>query len=501
MTSDAAVVPAAPTDRPSVRIISSVFLAFMAVQLFAYWNAFKVKPASDDWPIINEIHRGNREGVRVFFTDSVIRIGYRPLKSLAIWFFGNLSQDNDLRVGWIRAMHLGAAWCYAVVALLWVRELPIGRAGSAAALAIVFLHPVLAAPIGSIDGIDTLASSTLLWLGAWCTWRFRDRLPVALLTTLACLVVGVGFKENLFALVPLSVVVVVLLWPSERRRVGGLTLGIGLSIAAAAAIIVRRFVIRGGLEAGAQMLDFSPRQLAENASLFASGLLFFGNTVWVFVHRSDVVLTMVAAACAIPLVLIITGVRKKVATQHAVVPVLITGLLVAAFPTILLYHVSEMYVAPMVLPFALLAGLAADEWSASPRGHMLLVGVGIVALISSFVAIRSKVAGLVDVGERADRQLKQVLNFVPPGSTNLRILLLFDERDLPPRRTYSVFRMGDDILLVHEITPEWYRPGDGLKLQSLVTRDYGSADASADASHYDAVLGWDARSQRFVRIR
>ena len=115
------------------------------------------------------------------------------------------------------------------------------------------------------------------------------------------------------------------------------------------------------------------------------------------------------------------------------------------------------------------------------------------AFAFSIVTIRHKIAGLVEVGERADAQLKQVLTFVPPNAQNKRIMLLFERDELPPRRTYSVFRMGDEILLVHEPTLEWYRPGHRHVLQSIVVDD----PATFDRTGWDVVLMWDAKTQRF----
>lgn len=491
MTSDAADDCNVSLHRATRRFIWTTFTVFLFAQLLAYSHAFKVRPASDDWPIINEVHRGNQRGVGVFFTDSVIRIGYRPLKSLAIWFFGNLSSDEATRFAWIRVLHLIGAICYALVAVAWLRALPIGTAGAGAMIGLMFLHPILAAPVGSIDGIDTLMSSTLLWLGAWCCWRFRGRAVAAAITSAACFIVGVGFKENLFALVPLAVVVVILFWPRERSVVGCTVVGGSLAVLAAAAILVRRFVIRGGLEAGANMLDFSPRQLVENVALFASGLLFFGNTVWVYVHSSSTVLTAVGGACVAVLALLVAGfIRNR--SRSFLFPAI--GIVLAAFPTILLYHVSEMYVAPMLLPFAMLAALVADGLCSSRAGRVVASVFVSVAVVSSILTIRSKVAGLVEVGERADRQLREVLDFVPPGTKDVKILLRFDPNELSPRRTYSVFRMGDEILLVHRQTPEWVRPDDGIELQS-------DRFDLFDPKDFDVVLRWDAKRQAFDRIR
>jgi hypothetical protein len=269
-------------------------------------------------------------------------------------------------------------------------------------------------------------------------------------------------------------------------------------------IVVRHFVIRGGLEGGAKMLDFSPRQLAENVALFASGLLFFGNTIWVFAHQSSGVLAMVGGACLAATALIAIGLVRRARLEPAPsrwIWFFVVGLIIAAFPTILLYHVSEMYVPPMILPFAMLGGIAVDGLASTRAGRGALFVIAPVALMSSVLTIRGKVDGLVDVGLRAEAQLRQVLSFIPPDTRDRRILLLFDERELPPRRTYSVFRMGDEILLVHELTPDWYRPGDDLKLQSFAVPDPAAAAKSDLANGYDYVLLWDAAAQRFTRLR
>jgi len=478
----------------------TVLLVLFAAQLLAYHQAFRVRPASDDWPIINEINRGNHQGVGVFFTQSVIHIGYRPLKSLAIWAFGNLGGDSiAARVAWIRAMTMAGALFYAWVALLWLRAMPVGHAATVAGLAVMFFHPVLPQAVASIDSIDTLASSALLWLGAWCTYRWRDRLTIALPAALGCFFLGVGFKENLFALAPLAAIV---LWLFRRqRRVGSATLAFLVLIAAAVPmILIRRHVIDTGLEAGEKMLLMTPRQLAQNVVIFATGLLFFGDSLWVFVHQSTVVLAMVAAACFIAFGAMIGGILRSL-------PVLplrwllfaVVGIALASFPTVLLYHVSEMYVPPMLLPFALLCGIAADGWwvGGSRAGRVGLVGLATVALVSSVWTIQDKVNGLVDCGVRAERQLRQVLDYVPPRTKNKSIMLLFDAHTLPDRRTYAVFRMGDEILLVHEVTPEWLRPGDGLKLQSRVVDD----PRTFDQTGWDLVLLWDSSKQQFSVLK
>jgi hypothetical protein len=382
------------------------------------------------------------------------------------------------------------------VAVLWVRQIGLGRAGALVALALRLLHPVLPQAVGSIDGIDPLASGALLWLGAWFVYRFRERPGRAIGGSLICFLVGVGFKENLFALGPLALAIILIFreWRSDRRRLlGAVALLATLAVASLAMIFIRFYVIRGGLEAGGAMLRINPRQLVENTALFASGLLFFGDTIWVYVNQSKAVLALVGIACLTAFAVIVAGLYLR--GRDRWMTFMLIGLVVASFPTILLYHVSEMYVPPMLLPFAMLSAMAADALVSRGRAMRYMLAVlAAAALVFSIVTIRHKISGLVEVGERADAQLKQVLAFIAPDARNKRIMLLFDRGELPPRRTYSVFRMGDEILLVHEPTLEWYRPGEGHVLQSIVV----DVPAKFERAGWDLVLVWDAATKRFL---
>jgi hypothetical protein len=226
---------------------------------------------------------------------------------------------------------------------------------------------------------------------------------------------------------------------------GAIALLASLAIASLAMIFIRFYVIRGGLEAGGAMLRINPRQLVENTALFASGLLFFGDTIWVYVNQSKAVLALVGMACLTSFAVIVAGLYLR--GRDRWMTFMLIGLVVASFPTILLYHVSEMYVPPMLLPFAMLSAMAADALVSRGRAMRYMLAVlAAAALVLSIVTIRHKISGLVEVGERADAQLKQVLAFIAPDARNKRIMLLFDRGELPPRRTYSVFRMGDEIL-------------------------------------------------------
>jgi hypothetical protein len=155
-----------------------------------------------------------------------------------------------------------------------------------------------------------------------------------------------------------------------------------------------------------------------------------------------------------------------------------------------------MYLPPIVMPLALLAGMAADGYRRSTNRTLQIAATSVLLaiVIGSMITIRSKVAGLRDVGHRAADQIAQILSFLPADAHDKRIAILFDSSQLPPRRTYAVYRMGDEILLVHEIALEWPRPGKNLRLTSKTD------EPLADPQAYDLILRWDAKAQHFERI-
>ncbi|MBC8108796.1 MAG: hypothetical protein H7Z14_19590, partial [Anaerolineae bacterium] len=408
--------------------------------------------------------------------------------------------DPNHRVEWIRVLHLLGGMLFALAGMLWLCELPIRRVSFVTGMLLVTLHPVLPQCLASIDGIDTLASSSLLWLGAWFLYRFRGRPIPSLVLSLICFFVGVGFKENLFALAPLSLLIVLFFWPRARMKRDLAVVALAYLAAGVSMILIRRLVIRTGLESGYAMIRFGPLAILKNAATFATGLLFFGNSIWVFVHQSPAVLALVGACCLIALLLIVGGLWLRIRaadsreTKRWILFFLI-GIVAASFPTILLYHVSEMYVPPMLIPFAMLFVLAIDGWlrrASQPVKAVVFFLCG-VALASSILTIRDKVAGLVRVGERADVQFKAMLAHIPAGTKDKKILLLFRPSDQAPGATYSVFMNADANLLVHAVTPEYYRPGDNLRMDARVLED----PQNVDRTGWDYVMVWDAQAAKF----
>ena len=482
-------------------VTSLVFLA-------AYWVSFGVLPASDDFSYINEIHRGNREGVWRFFTRSVTAQTYRPMTSVGIWAFGNLVPGYPTQG--VRALHLISAIAYAAAALLWIRAAKLGRAGAIVAIATMLLHPVLPQAVGSIDGFNSLVSSAFLWLGAWYVFTWRDRPIRALVAASLCFVVGVLFKEYAFALVPLSMLTVLCFW-RERRVRWALALALALGALLLLVIVVRRYTIppdplaQGGWNYVAADPVVLAKNVVQNAALLAGGLLFFGNSVWAFVNQSPAVLAAVGLSVLAVVALAAWGVVVRFRQSptvngdalHRWLAYLLLAFAAASFPAILVNRVSEMYVPPLVLPLALLFGFAADGLRRTRvPARAVATTVAAVLLVSSILTIRAKVAGLVDVGRRADRQLRQILALLPPDARDMRICIRFLAADRRPRDLYAVFRMPDHLLAPHAVALEWPRPYRNLVLDS----DTVSSFAEVDVARCDLALGWDAARQQFVRL-
>src|SRR5947207_549792 len=111
-------------SQPGLAHAIAAFAVSFLLLLVLVPESFGIKPASDDFAIISEIHRGTAQGVGVFFTRSAQGMNYRPFKSLTLWAFGNLFHDHPL-FG-IRVAHFCGLAMFAGVVLLWTRTLKLG---------------------------------------------------------------------------------------------------------------------------------------------------------------------------------------------------------------------------------------------------------------------------------------------------------------------------------------------------------------------------------------
>src|SRR2546423_11409064 len=116
-----------PTLTKILLIAACVFVA----QIACYYRSFGIKPASDDFPVVNEIVRGHREGPGVFFRQSFTRMHHRPFKSLGIWVAGTIAPHH--REFAIRVLHFSAMAGYAIVLALWIARLRLAPLRAATA--------------------------------------------------------------------------------------------------------------------------------------------------------------------------------------------------------------------------------------------------------------------------------------------------------------------------------------------------------------------------------
>jgi hypothetical protein len=489
-----ATVPTSTPDQPSAASLSILVIAALAGLLAVSYRSFEIKPVGDDFPYAHEVDRGQTQGVGALFTRSFTRQTYRPLASLSIWLVGRGPMES--RPSRLRLLGYICMAGYAAVGAIWIRSMRLRWTGAVAALLALVFHPVNPAALCSIDGFNALASSGLLWLGAWSVWRLQDKPIAAAIAAFICFIIGAGFKVYTFALVPLSAWTALMLWRT-RRWIAAALIALVAACGFAIVLVLRHATMPpgGGAE---EYLKLNPISWGINFVLFIISLLFPGNSIWVYLRQDFVALGAVAGGCVIILLLIVVGLRRNSETsdQTRKQLFLIGGLLISMFPAIFTPRISEMYVPPLILPFALLVGLAADGWrGARPIPSMVAMILGIVALASSAQTIHAKTDAMVEMGNRADTRLRQILSMIPPDARNLKICLLFDPRQLPARRTFSVYLTGDDALLVQPITFEWLAPGRGLVLQT-----YWLGDPQFDPRQYDVILLWDAQTQKFQRI-
>ena len=518
--------------KPSSTFSWLVFGAAAVVFLAAYARSFQVKPCGDDFGYINEVHRGRIEGVTALFTKSVTAQSYRPLTSVGLWAFGNI--DLAHATVWIRVLHLLSMIFYAAVAMLWFRSAGLARAGLLVAIFVMFLHPVLPQAVGSIDGYNSLTSSAFLWLGAWCILHFRDKPLPAAATALICFALGAGFKEYAWGLLPLSMLTVICFW-RRRRWIGIVLMTLIIGLAILAAIKVRQYTVPAESPGSFQKAVASARgwdyislkpadlfsNVVENSMMFVVGTLLFINSVWVYVERTPE--AYMAALVAMLLVIVTVGVGLFMLLKErahagdepdgADVPppdrkgvwivFLLLSLGAATCPAIIMKHVSEMYVPPLVLPFAALCGLAADGWThARAPARYAATAVALAALVSSLLTIWWKINDLVDVGNRADRQLRQIVSFLPPDAHDMRVWIIFPHSTSLAFRAYAVFRITDTYLLSHGEALGWPLPNRNLWLETGGVNDLSDEGLRQYdfAKLGELVLGWDAQKKQFFKI-
>lgn len=509
MTVPLQVEAPAPPQPVAFKEIALAYLVSLAaiILLLIYSGAFQIKPAADDFTVINEIHRGDQRGVVDFFRHSLTGVNYRPLKSLTIWLCGRAS--GNAVYTWIRVAHLSSLALFAAVVMLWARMLPIGRAGIWATAILAFFHPVLVQAYGSIDGLDSLISTAMLWLGTWFVWKYRDRLFLATILALACFAFGVLYKEYAFALVP-NTALVMLCFRKKRRWFAAFSMGGIVLLALAAILFVRRYTVPEGYGGGWGYILLDASQIPQNMVMLLASVFLFVNTLWIFLHPDALGFGLCGVAILIAAATIAYGVWQRIdpvapaerkdaddcqASVARWVVFLLLSFITASFPITIMSHVSEMYVPPIVPPMILLAAIGVDGYRRCGIAARSIAGtVALAAMVLSIVAIHQKLQGLKHVGDLAESQINQILSYLAPDVHDKTIDLVFDKDDSGENDTYAVFRMGENMVLVHPTVLDWPEPKRNLRIKVI----YQINPETYENDTADIILRWRFEEKKFV---
>jgi hypothetical protein len=478
-----------------------IILALAALQLVLYRQAFGVEPSADDYILAMQIRAGEASGPIAFFQSSPLN-DYRPLQSLGYWAMGRWNERDPFPL--VHVLNFVAFGFYVGVFVQWLRLLRLPMGGVIAAFATLFFHPILAGPLADLDGFGRFMVSGFVWLGVYYVVRYADRLRWAFPLAALCFGVGLGFMEYALALVPLAPAA---LWWSRRDRgrtaaAAGLLLLLMLMFGAYYAI--RISII--GSDSGRLSMDLV--QWITNTALLGGAVLYMGDTVSVYVAQNTAAVATMAASGVAMAALIIRGMRlwhasecergHSMETHCRTLTLLPLAFVLSFFPMVVMSHISEIYAATIVFAVALMMGSAMAGWSRRPRWYLRpAIPVFVLLLLWASSSVVRKVASLKETGERAQVQIASVLAAIPTDARDVRVALIFRESDLPARRTYSVFRGGDD----HLIQPgqsavsliEWFRPGRNIELIQVRVADV----AQVRRPEYDALLLWDPSTRRF----
>jgi len=318
--------------------------------------------------------------------------------------------------------------------------------------------------------------------------------------------------------VPLGALVV--WWFGSRHRVRNAMLYSAVMAALVAAnLAVRPYTQPAGAPLDAIRPPFTLKPLPMNAVLFTAATLLPFNSAWLFLNQSIATLTLAAASMAavggtvaaglLPVVRdeplpMEQGGGTSVYSRRRWLGFLVLSVVPATFPTNIMPDVSEVYMAGLIVPVALIVGLSFDGYaSLSPAWRRAGAVLGVAWLIAAMMTARAKTAAVVEVGQRTDRMMTQILEAAPGGVAadrgGPRVLLLFPSDEMT-RRTYSIFAMADDIPLVNPAATDWL--ARERKVRTEQRRIATAADAAAvDAAGFDVVLLWHARAEEFARVQ
>jgi hypothetical protein len=455
---------------------------------------------------------GNEHGWTWFFSQQQGSGYFRPAKHMVAWLVGSAFPEH--RALAYRLLHFTVFAGYIVVLGLWIRWLGLTLGGAIVASLIFLLHPALPATLSSIDGFGGLTATVLMWLGTLLAIRFRESTAAVASVGAICFAIGGLFKEYIGALI-LLIGTTILMFRARARLASFIIVMIVLSIAFAGYMAARRYTMPGGEDQGSSFVAKTPRQLATNVALAGAGTFFPGNSIWVYLRRDALAFGVAGAASAAVFLVLLWGVRAAFRramttprgtmreprfTDPRVVRFLVIALALATFPCILhRKHFAEKYIAPMLLPLALLGGVAREQYRRSKRGTQLIAGaVAAGATVSSIAAVLDKNHGIRDAGERAEHIARQILAQVDDPAAPATLECAFLNSEMQHQPEYSVYVIPDFTLLSPgSYSFEWWQPGSKIRYQ---LKQVDSLE-QAGRSEADYVFVWDAAGKRARRIR
>jgi hypothetical protein len=245
--------------------------------------------------------------------------------------------------------------------------------------------------------------------------------------------------------------------------------------------------------------------------MLGTSVLFMGNTISVYVHTSMGALVALAISIAVMGAMLLAGLvtwyqHSRVAAETVSAGQLFEFLglaLPASFvPMIFMKHVSEIYASAIVIPLALYIGYAAAGWLRWTRPRFVVVLLTFALHIAwACTSVTAKVADRIETGQRAEAQLHALLRWIPGDARGLRVALVFVESELPPRRTYSVFRVGDDHLIQPGVSAlaalQWVRPAENIEIHHLIVQNR----SEVQAKDFGLVLYWNPRVREFEPLK
>ncbi len=500
-----------PATARRVRLswVLAVFAVLFALQIVLYWESFGVQPSGDDFAgPVADIWRGQAEGAWALLARSAQPHNYRPLQSLSVWAAAGISDDHRLLA--IHMLHFAGMMVFALAAALWLSVMPISRLAVMCAGCVLFAHPALVAPLAGIDGFSTLFSTGLMWISVWMLWRFRDRLHIGLAGSLSAFVLAIGFKEYALGAVPLACLAMLCFSQSRREAITrALIVGLAFSIVTLGIFFLRKFTIpppEPGVEIGYFII--APLTWIKNAALLGGVVMFPGSSTWVFLNQTAVTLAITAGAIGIVAGVLLVGLTKRAKLNARDVPSAtsepaaidvrrwiafgVIGLAFASFPAVLIFHVSEMYAAGMVIALVMLVALATDGMIRS--SFSLRTGAAFVfaaSLVWMTLAVRGKIDDMRESGERAMAMLDQIDSLIPADASNVRIGVVVPS---PPPFTprYSVFVVADDLLCAQPQALQWLRPHSGIRLEFHESTD--GIDRTTNS--LSAAMLWDGEKRQ-----